>query len=343
MYKRESGMAERALSILVLAVTLIVVASGCGTEEPTEAGSDQADLPTIVATTNILGDVVAEMVGEQANVVTIMPVGADPHDFQPSAQQVDQLLNADALIINGGGFEEGLLDVIDSAEQAGVPTFRSLEAVSTINFDDEGHDDEGHDDDGDDEHSDDEHGDDEHGHDGVDPHFFTDPARMADAVNGIESFLIDEVAGLNADLLADSVATYEGELEALDAEVSELVAEVPVEDRILVMNHDVFSYFAERYDFEFVGAAIPTGTTVGSASANDLANLADTIEAEGVPAIFTETSSSSELVDTLAAEVGNDVAVVELYAESLGQPDSEAATYLDMMRTNATRIVDALG
>ncbi|MEM9653117.1 MAG: metal ABC transporter substrate-binding protein, partial [Actinomycetota bacterium] len=214
----------------------------------------------------------------------------------------------------------------------------------------EGHDDEeGHDHDEDEEHKDDEeghddHGDDEHGHahDGDDPHFFTDPVRMTDVVAGISAFLSAEVDGLDTAALDTAAADYTAELEALDAEVRSLVEDIPADSRILVTNHEVFGYFADQYGFEVVGAVIPSGSTVDGASAGDLAELAETIEEEGVKAIFSDASSSDNLIEALAAEVG-DVEVVELYTESLGESGSDGGTYLDMVRTNATRISAALG
>ncbi|MEM7322340.1 MAG: metal ABC transporter substrate-binding protein [Actinomycetota bacterium] len=373
----------RRFGTLLAAFALVLAA--CGSDDgDTETGAQVSeDAPTIVVTTNILGDVVTELVGDQANVVTIMPVGADPHDFQPSAQEVDQILSADALITNGTNFEEGLLDVIDSASDEGVPTFEATSAVETIEFgggghddhghgddhddhedeeghkddedghdhdEEEGHDDEeGHDHDEDEEHKDDEeghddHGDDEHGHahDGDDPHFFTDPVRMTDVVAGISAFLSAEVDGLDTAALDTAAADYTAELEALDAEVRSLVEDIPADSRILVTNHEVFGYFADQYGFEVVGAVIPSGSTVDGASAGDLAELAETIEEEGVKAIFSDASSSDNLIEALAAEVG-DVEVVELYTESLGESGSDGGTYLDMVRTNATRISAALG
>ena len=126
-----------------------------------------------------------------------------------------------------------------------------------------------------------------------------------------------------------------------DAEIEATLAEIEPADRILVTNHEVFGYFAERYDFEVVGTVIPAGTTSEAASGGDLSDLADTIRDEGVSAIFVETSSPDRLAATLAAEVG-DVAVVELFAESLGEDGSTADTYEGMMRENAHRIVAAL-
>jgi zinc/manganese transport system substrate-binding protein len=96
------------------------------------------EIATVVVTTNILGDVVSELLDNQADVVTIMPVGADPHDFQASAQEINRMLSADALIVNGANFEEGLIDVIESAEEAGVPLHEAISVVGTMEFGAEG-------------------------------------------------------------------------------------------------------------------------------------------------------------------------------------------------------------
>ena len=168
------------LAIALVAV-LALVAAGCGDDD---SASSSEDLPTGAVTTNILGDVVEQMAGEYVNVVTIMPVGADPHDFQASAQQVTEISNAAAVIVKGGDFEEGLIDVIESAEADGVPVYEAMSTVSTIEYgeggghDDHGdehddHGDEDHDDHGDehkdedhDDHDHDDHGDEEQDHDG---------------------------------------------------------------------------------------------------------------------------------------------------------------------------------
>jgi len=207
---------------------LALIAASCGSGDDETEASAGVDGPTIVVTTNILGDVLEELVGDQADVVTIMPVGADPHDFQASAQEVDLLLGADALIVNGSDFEEGLLDVIASAGEEGVPTFEATSAVETIEFGEGGH---GHEDE---EHKDDEEGHDEHGHDGDDPHFFTDPNRMSEAVRGIADFLTAEVSGLDEAALTTAADEYIAELDALDAEVVEVLGSVPEDRRVLV-------------------------------------------------------------------------------------------------------------
>ncbi len=327
-------MRRNMASLAGVLATLTLLASACGSSETATAQASE-DAPVVVVTTNILGDVVANLVGDQMIVETVMAVGADPHDFQASAQQVAAIESADVLVANGAGFEEGLLDVVASAASNGVPTFEAMQAVSAIDFaDDDEHDEHDEDHDEDEDH-------DDHGHEGDDPHFFTDPARMAVAADGIADFLIANVEGIDADALRSSADAYIGELEALDAEVTELLAGLSDEQRVLITNHEVFGYFADNYDFEVVGTVIPSGSTLDGTSAESLVELVEVIQDEGVAAIFSDTSSSDELVQTLADEVG-DIAVVELFTESLGDADSDGATYIDMVRFNATSIAEAL-
>ena len=164
---------------------------------------------------------------------------------------------------------------------------------------------------------------------------------MSSAVQGIVDFLNGQVEGLDTEALNASADEYLAQLAAVNAENVSLLDTIREDNRILVTNHEVFAYFADRYDFEVVGVVIPGGSTTDAASAGELAALAKTIEAEGIPAIFSDTSSSDQLVNTLASEVG-DIAIVELFTESLGAADSDGATYLDMVKTNAERITAAL-
>ena len=165
---------------------------------------------------------------------------------------------------------------------------------------------------------------------------------MAVAADAIVNFLIAEIEGVDSEALRSNADAYIGLLEALDLEVSETLASLSYSERVLVTNHQVFGYFADRYDLKVVGTVIPRGSTVNGADAQTLAALAETIKVEGVPAIFSDTSSSDELVQMLVDEVG-EIQVVKLFSESLGDKDSNGATYLEMVRTNAQRIAAALG
>jgi zinc/manganese transport system substrate-binding protein len=174
-----------------------------------------------------------------------------------------------------------------------------------------------------------------------DPHLWTDPTRVVDGVRGLGAALA-AVEGVDSVALDAQLNAYIGRLEALDAEIETALRAVPADDRVLVTNHEVFRYFADRYGFEIVGAVVPSLSTNAETSSRELEDLAAIITAEGIPAIFAETTQSTDLADALADEVGGEVAVVELFTESLGEPGSGAETYIDLMRTNAERIVAAL-
>ncbi|MCO5318464.1 MAG: metal ABC transporter substrate-binding protein [Microthrixaceae bacterium] len=322
------GLFASMLAVLG-AAALLGAACGSDSDDSAESGQGSGDLPRVVVTTNILGDVVSNMLGDAAEVETVMPAGADPHEFQASAQQVDSMTKADVIVTNGAGFEEGLEDIIESVESGGTPVCVAIDSVETIEFasDDHDHSDE--------EHSDEEH---EHEHEGVDPHFFTDPARMAVAAEGLTECILEAVPALDTDEVRSSADEYIAELEDLDAEVETTLAAIPEENRVLITNHEVFGYFADRYGFEVAGVILPQSTQ-SEADAAALDELAELIEAEGVPAVFADTSAPNQLAEALAAEAG-EVAVVELFSESLGPDGGE--TYVAMVQTNAERIADAL-
>jgi zinc/manganese transport system substrate-binding protein len=292
-------------SVLSVASGLLLACSSNGSPGGSSAGSSGGDRPTVAVTTNILGDVVENLVAGDADVVTVMPVGVDPHEFQASARDVARVREADALVVNGAGFEEGLADVVDSAREDGVPT---VEAAP-----------------------------------GGEPHFFTDPVLMADAAEDISLFLGENVPELRSDAVVAAGRDYVEDLRALDGRIRALVDAVPEPDRVLVTNHDVFGAFADRYGFRVVGTVIPAGSTGEAASGGELAELAAEIDAEGVPAIFVDTSAPDRLASTLAEEVGGDVTVVELFSESLGRRGSGASSYVEMMQTNAERMAETLG
>lgn len=289
-------------AVLSLSV-LIGAVAGCG---GSEAGDGRAE---VVVTTTILGDVVRAVAGDAVAVDVVLPLGADPHDFAASARQAEAMASADLLVVNGGDFEHGLDDVIESAADGGTPVFTFLDHARPLE-------------------------------DG-DPHFWTDPTRMADAVDALVPELA-ELDGVDGEALEARAAEYLEQLDALDAEVEALLADVPDERRVLVTNHEVLGYFADRYDLEVVGAVIPSLTTSAAPSASDVDELAELIRDEGVPAIFAETTQSTDLAEALAEAVGRDVAVVELFSESLGEEGSGAETYLGLVRTDASRIARAL-
>ncbi len=287
----------------------------------------------VVATTTIVGDVVAQVGGDYIDLVTLMQPGQDPHSYQPVPQQVAQIEDADLVFTNGFGLEGGLesdLDAIAGAVPV-VPVSYGVEVMAR----DENHEDEDHEHDEDAAH-------DEHDHGAFDPHTWMSPINVMAWADTIERAL-SEADPANADQYAANAAAYKDQLAALDAGIASLLSGIPAENRIIVTDHEAFGYFVARYDLETVGTIVPGSATSSSPSAGELAALIDTIRETGVRAIFVGTTVSNETAQLIADEIGETVNVYSLYTGALAEQGSSADTYIGMMRTNAERIAAALG
>ncbi len=330
---------KRLLMLIVLCFTGII---------PTNA---QAEPLTVVTTTSLIADVARNVGGDLVSVTALVPPDTDIHAFQPAPQDVALVAQADVVLVNGAGLEGFVTGIIENA--AGVEPLVVSNGIEVLAFGEHGHD---HDED--ENHADDKHlgvlgqdaaceageqeeGEDDHAHGSCDPHFWTNPQNvMVWAENIAQAFASTDPA--NAEAYHANAAAYLEQLAALDAEVEALLAEIPEENRVIVTNHEFLAYFAKRYGFEIVGVVIPGGTTLAEPAPQDVAELIETIEHEGVRAIFVEVSDAGRLAQVIAGDAGS-VQVVTLYSDSLSSADGPAATYLDYMRHNAAAIAAALG
>jgi zinc/manganese transport system substrate-binding protein len=329
------------------AVAAVAATAACAGERGGGATAGPvADGPTVMATTSIVADLTARTACGELEVTPLVPEGTDAHEYEPSLRDADALGRASLVVAVGLGLEEGLTDALEQASAAGVRVVEIGPEVdprpADPHDDDEGapevdprpadpHDDEGaHRDDG--------------GHGGrLDPHVWMDPDRMATAV-GVIAEQLRSLDGLplTADELDACAKNYQAELRSLAAEMDETLAAVPAPQRKLVTNHEALGYFAERFDFEVIGAVIPSTSSLGESNPRWLEELAGAVRDAGVSAVFAETTQPTDVARSLAERTGRDVEVVELYTETLGPPGSGADSYAGMMRTNAERVAAAL-
>ncbi|MGW1739420.1 zinc ABC transporter substrate-binding protein AztC [Nocardia sp. NPDC001965] len=299
-----------ALRICAALLVAIIPLTGCGGTDSGGAG--------IVVTTDILGDITRAVVGDTAPVTVLMPPNSDPHSFALSAQQAAALGEADLIVENGLGLEEGLARHVETAAAAGVAILSVGDEIDPLPY----------------------RAGDAAGQ--PDPHFWTDPQRVHRAVEAIRDRVIESVPEVDAAAVRANADRYLGELDRLQQWMSGEFAGIAPERRKLVTNHHVFGYLAARFDFEVVGAVIPGGTTLASPSAADLADLAAAVRTTGVPAIFVDSARPDRLARALAEQAGVRVRIVGLHSESLTAPGAGAATYLEMMRANTTAMVAGL-
>ncbi len=272
----------------------------------------------VVATTSIVADVVANVGGDRIALTTLVPLGADPHSFQPTPQDMAALAKAHVVFANGAGLETFLAPLMDSVGIGDRLVYVS-EGVALLEA---AHEHEG-----------------EAAHEGGDPHTWFDPNNVMVWARSIRNAL-SALDSANATVYQANAQAYIARLEELDAWIRQEVARIPPNNRKLVTDHTAFTYFAARYGFEQVGAIFPGYSTLASPSAQELAALEDAIRAQGVKAVFVGKSVNPALAERVAQDTG--VRLVFLYTGSLGGAGSPASTYLDMMRYNVSAIVDAL-
>ena len=264
--------------------------------------SSESSKPQIVVTYSVLGSVVTDLVGDAAEVTILIPDGQDPHEFQPSARDIETINNADIVISNGLDFEEGLLEVLASAEENGVPQYRVGNHITQRI----------------------EEGD----HNIADPHLWLSPANFIQALPSLIS-VINEAAGLTIDSAAQSDA-----LTQLDEDITSVIKSIP--SCVLVSGHDELGYFSDHYGCTVIGAIIPSFSTTAEATASQIANLKKLATKNDVKAVFTGLGTPPEVSEQLANELG--IAAVSLSTHYL----NGAANYREFMLNLANQIAEVL-
>jgi len=302
---------------LTLLLLFSLLLSGCAPVAPAPGGLQ------VVAVESFLADITQQIAGDRLTVQTLIPAGLDPHSFEATPQDVVLIADSQVLILNGGGLEEWLGEILKNAggEQLIIEASAGLESrVPDASEADLEHEEES-------------------AHEG-DPHFWLDPILVIHYVENIRDGLI-EADPDGKDAYTQNAAAYIQRLTELDAWIAGQVQQIPPERRLLVTNHESFGYFADRYGFRIIGAIIPSVSSGAAPSAQQLAELVDHIRAEGAPAIFLETGASPQLAEQLAAETGVKV-VTGLSTHSVQPVDGKTVGYIEMMKDNTDKIVLAL-
>lgn len=317
-------MRGRWLAVVAALVAVVLVVAACG-----ESDDSADDRPTIAVTTPALGALVRDLVGDDAEVAVVMPNGADPHEYRPSAKDAATLNKADLVVENGLELEEGLHDVLEQVRRSGPPVFTATDHVAlraTTEEDEHDHADEEEHAEG--EEAEEEHrADDGHDHGEHDPHIWLDPIAMRSMTEALVPVIRDET-GLD---VADRGSDLANRLAGLDAEINSILSSVPAGDRHIVTGHDSMGYFADRYGFEVVGVLLPSLSSQAEVSASNLAAVRRVVEAEGVDVIFNEIGTPQGVADAVAKETG--ARVVELGSHTLPDDGSYFTFMTDIART----------
>jgi manganese transport system substrate-binding protein len=294
-------------SIIGLTTLAALFLTSCGS-----APKSNDNTLRVLASTTVLADITQNIAGDRARVESLLPIGADPHSYQAAPADVAKISDSDLLILNGLEYENFIMPLL---ENVGAKKM-TVEATSGLSpRKDAGNE------------------------QGVDPHMWLDPNLVVTYVENIRDGLI-KVDPEGTETYKSNADAYIAQLKDLNMWIEGQVNTIPAERRLLVTNHEAIGYFAERYGFEVAGSVIPSFSSNAAPSAQEIARLIDVIKKINAPAIFLDTADNNTLAQQIAGETSVKV-VDDLHLESLSE-GAPAATYIEMMKYNVSKIVEAL-
>ena len=296
-------------AILLLILLLVPAVSSCSGGTPAATGGKLR----VLATTSIVGDVVSQVGGDTIALSILMPVGTDPHDFQPRPQDAAALTDTQIIFSNGAGLEAFLQPMLESTGatgklvevSAGITLLPLPGSNQTTG----------------------------------DPHTWMDPNNVIIWTQNIAAALSAADTAHSTGYQANA-ETYAASLRDLDAWIHSEVALIPSQNRLLVSDHAVLGYFAARYGFKQEGTITGSFSSEAAPSARELAALEDEIRQTGVRAVFVSEAVNQTLADQIAADTG--IKAVWIYHATLTASGGPAPSYLEFMRYNVNAIVGAL-
>jgi ABC-type Zn uptake system ZnuABC Zn-binding protein ZnuA len=304
----------RTLLVGVVALALAACGAGPGSTGLSASGggspavTSDGDALKVVTTTTVFADIVQNVGGARVSASSIIPAGVGPEDYEPKPEDARKLADANLIVSNGVGLDD-FLDRLLTSAGGDRPRLVLGEGIPVLTVDGE-----------------------------ANPHFWLDPSLVEQYYLPAIAAKLSELDPAGRATYDANVATYGATLDALDAELTAKIGDIPAANRKLVTFHDAFPYFAKHYGFELIGVILanvgqePTG--------GELAALVEKVKAAHVKAVFSEAQFNPKLAQTLAQEAGITNVVTTLYNDTLGPPPADS--YAGLMRWNVDHIVAAL-
>jgi ABC-type Zn uptake system ZnuABC Zn-binding protein ZnuA len=269
--------------------------------------SDDGGEAQVVATTTQVADIARNVARDEDEVHGILTPNADPHDYEPRPSDAAAIAGAELVITSGGEADEWVDELIESSG-TDAQVIDLLDLVPIVRS---------------------EGGD-------VDPHWWQDPRNAIAAAEEIRLALSEADPG-EATAYDENATAYIAAIQRTDRTIAECMDYIPENARKLVTSHDSLGYFADRYDIEVIGSAVPALSTQAQPSSGETANLVELIQDEEVRAVFPEAGLPGELERAIADEarvaIGGD-----LYADALGEEGSAGETYLGALEATSGRL-----
>ena len=285
-------------------ITLLVVLSSI-------ASAIADNRPKVVATASMIADMAQTIAGDLLEIECIVPVGGDPHLHEPTPRDAKLVSDADLILVNAMTFEGWLGKlIVNSGTNAIVDTVtRGVKAIRSLTYEN-----------------------------AVDPHAWMDASNGLIYVKNIYEALV-ELDPENKDIYLFNYEIYKSQLEELDRYIQEKINSLPAKRRILVTSHDAFQYYGKRYGLQL--EALLGISTDADIQTRDIMRISKVISDNQIPAIFTESTINPKVLNQLARDQAIAIGG-KLFSDSIGDEDSDAPSYLAMLKYNTDTIVEAL-
>ncbi|KMJ56062.1 manganese transporter [Bacillus sp. LL01] len=293
------------LLVVIMVTSLIMVA--CGGEDRTTEESDELK---VITSFSILADITKNVVGERAEVDYLVPIGEEPHGYEPIPSDFQKASDSSVFYVNGLGLEEWLERLVANAG-GGADIITVSDGIDVIGVEGSNED---------------------------DPHAWLDVENVITYVGNIRDDLSQRDPE-GADEYAANADAYIKELQELDEWIRAETLNIPEEKRTIVISENAFKYFGKAYGYETIGIWELNSHEEGTPG--QISRVVDLIQDESIPAVFLETTIDSRFMDTVSSNAGVDIAG-EVYTDAVGPSGSGAETYIDMMTHNVNTFVEGL-
>ncbi|MCB1255729.1 MAG: zinc ABC transporter substrate-binding protein [Microthrixaceae bacterium] len=316
MSKRSAGLGWALVPMLLL----VAVVNGCSSDKEGSDNTKPAKSAPVLATTAIWADVISSATCHAIPVDSLVPAGSDTHDFELSLHASDQVLESRVVFTNGLGLDASFTPVLDMARDAGVEVVDLGAAMDSDMPPIAG-----------------------------DPHFWMEPERVRGVV-GVVAAKLKPLELMDSTELDRCAKQYSGDLTDLTTLMAREMEVIPSSRRKLVTEHHNMGYFAQRFDFEVLGAMNDASGSLAETDARHLEKLRVLMTSAGIDTVFVQAGESNDKAESLARDVSVNGEVVPLYIETPPKTVDTSAdaggiissTYVQMMTVNAERVAAAL-
>jgi len=300
-------------------MALFLVACGNGNDTPDEGSNNSEETLNVISSFSILSDMVEKIGGDYVHVHNLVPIGTDPHDYEPLPEDIKAATDADLLFYNGWNLEGGekgwFFRLVDSVGQSEDNVFEASEGVEPMYLADE------------------------EGKQEVNPHAFISPKVGIQMTENIREALIKSMPE-KADYFEEKAGEYLEQLEKIDAEYTEQIGNIPEEDRVFIASEQAFQYMTAEYDLKegYIWAI----DTDENGTPDQIRNAIEFVNENQPNVLFVESNVDKRPMQTVSTETGVEIYETPIFSDEIGKPGEEGDSYTEYLEYNLDVISNGL-